>query len=90
MLNPIDFIQLGVAGVAVIVIAYIVDKFLKSQSRRDDSFMNFIQTQEKNFKETIDNHLKEETKSNYYFANTVKELMAYLKGQNNKKCDKIK
>ena len=47
--------------------------------------MNFIQTQEKNFKETIDNHQKEETKSNYYFANTVKELMAYLKGQNNKK-----
>ena len=36
MLNPIDFIQLGVAGVAVIVIVYIVDKFLKSQSRRDN------------------------------------------------------
>ena len=73
-MNPLDFIQLGVAGVAVVVIWLIVQRFLK-----------FVETQENNFKNTIDNHLKESSSASRELASVIKELLDWLKYHNGKK-----
>ncbi|MEM5853845.1 MAG: hypothetical protein QW228_05750 [Candidatus Aenigmatarchaeota archaeon] len=69
-----QFINLGVAGIAVMVIWLIVQRFLQ-----------FVEEQEKNFKNTIDNHLKEFSQSNQRLAEAIKELLDWLKYHNGKK-----
>lgn len=68
-----QFINLGVAGLAVIIIWLIVQKFLQ-----------FVAKQEENFKNTIDNHLDEFSRSNQQLAEVIKELLNWLKFHNGK------
>uniref|UniRef100_A0A7V3JAL9 Uncharacterized protein n=1 Tax=candidate division CPR3 bacterium TaxID=2268181 RepID=A0A7V3JAL9_UNCC3 len=70
-MNLTDFIQLGIGGVLAVIVWLIVQKFLQ-----------FVEFQEKNFKETVDNHLKENSKANQNLASVIKELLDYLKFHN--------
>lgn len=69
-----QFVNLGVAGLAVVIIWLIVQRFLQ-----------FVAEQEKNFKNTIDNHLCEQAKASRQLADTIKELLDWLKFHNGKK-----
>ncbi len=80
-MNPVDFIQLGVAGIAIIVLGLVIKLFLKSQ----DKFVSFMERQETNFKETIDNHLEEHSASNRQLSETIRQLLDWLKYHNGKK-----
>ena len=73
MIELTDFLNLGVAGIAVIIIWLIVQRFLK-----------FVEKQEDNFRNTIDNHLKEHSQSSQNLATAIKELLDYLKWHNGK------
>ena len=80
-MNPLDFAQLGVAGVAVIVLFLVVKEFLK-----------FARKQEESFTEIIKNHLHDSTKTTNKLGKTVKglegtmrELIIFLKNSNGKK-----
>jgi len=53
MINLIDYVQLGVAGVAIVAIVIIVREFLA-----------FVKKQEDNFSELVRNHLEHNTESN--------------------------
>lgn len=53
MINLIDYVQLGVAGVAIVAIVIIVKEFLA-----------FVKKQEDNFSELVKNHLEHNTESN--------------------------
>jgi hypothetical protein len=67
-------IQGGAVGIAILI------AILSFQDRK--SFLRFIEEQEKRFKNTIDNHLKEHSQSNKELAAAVKELLDFLKWQN--------
>ncbi len=78
MVNLIDFIQLGVAGIAIIVI-YMISKL----------FIDFIKVQEENNKKLIQNHLKSETKAKMkmnasfnQLAYSIQELLKWFKNNN--------
>lgn len=75
MIELVEFIQLGVSGVAIIVIFLIVKEFL-----------SFIHKQENNFSDTINNHIKYDTeaknkleKSNEKLTTTIDLLYNFLK-----------
>lgn len=68
-----QFVNLGVAGLAVVVIWLIVQRFLQ-----------FVADQEKNFKNTIDNHLKDFSCSNQRLSEAIKELLEWLRFHNGK------
>ena len=73
-MSLIDFANLGVGIFAIAVLAYLVDKFLK-----------FMERQGENFRDTINNHLKENSSANRDLALTIKELLDYLKHTNSTK-----
>lgn len=80
MVTLIDFIQLGVAGIAIVAI-YLISKM----------FIDFIKIQEENNKRLIENHLKSETKAKNKMdksfdklARTIGELLKWLKNSNGK------
>ena len=79
-MNLIDFAQLGVAGVSLIIILFIVREFLK-----------FLKRQEDNFNEIIKNHLHSDVeaknrleKSHLKLALTIEKLLKWLKKNNSK------
>ena len=72
----------GPVGIALIVLYFVVRNFLRNQKDSQSEFMNFIGKQEESFKDTIDNHLKEQTKANNELASAIKQLFDYLKFQN--------
>jgi len=72
-MNLTDFINLGVGGILAVIIWLIVQRFLK-----------FIEMQENNFKNTVDNHLTENAKASQNLSLVVRELLDYLKSQNGK------
>lgn len=41
-MNLVDFIQLGVAGIAIVVIWFIVKEFLKFTKHQEDNFSDLI------------------------------------------------
>ena len=51
-MNLIDFVQLGVGGIAVVALVIVVKEFLK-----------FLKRQEDNFTEVIKNHLHTDTEA---------------------------
>lgn len=80
MINLIDYIQLGVAGVAVVAMVMIVKEFLK-----------FARKQEDNFSEMIRNHLVHDIesknkleKSHDRLATMIELLIDWLKNNNKK------
>lgn len=84
-MNPIDFIQLGIAGVAIVILYLVVKDSSKSQERRDSKFIEFIGIQESNFKNTIDNHMSKNSDASRQLADTIKELLDWLKYSNGKR-----
>jgi len=83
MLNLIDFIQLGVAGVAIVAIVIIVKGFLQ-----------FVENQEKNFILVVTNHMsdsakamKELEKANRESALAIRLLLEFLKQNGFRKKD---
>lgn len=70
--NLIEYIGGGVAIFAIASIVFIVREFLK-----------FVKFQEKNFKETVDNHLSENATANKDLSIAVRELLDFLKYHNN-------
>jgi len=79
-INLIDFIQLGVAGIAVVAMVIIVKEFLK-----------FARRQEDNFSELIKNHLAHDIesrnqleKSHDKLATMIELLIQWLKNNNRK------
>lgn len=80
MINLIDYIQLGVAGIAVVAIVIIIKEFLK-----------FARKQEDNFSELIKNHLSHDIesknkleKSHDRLATMIELLIDWLKSNNQK------
>jgi len=70
-MNIFDIAQLGIGIFSIGALIYLVPKFLK-----------FMERQEENFRNTINNHLAESTDANRNLANVIKELLDYLKHQN--------
>ena len=70
----------GPIALALVIIYFIVKKFLEAQK----FFIGFIEKQEINFKNTIDNHLDEQAKANNELASAIKALLDYLKYHNGK------
>ena len=75
-----QFINLGVAGLAVVVIWFIVQRFL-----------NFAERQENNFNEIIKNHLNHDIesrnqleKSHDRLATMIEQLIKWLEKNNRK------
>lgn len=81
MINLIDYIQLGVAGIAVVAIVIIVKEFL-----------SFVKKQEDNFSELIKNHLHNDIesrnqleKSHQRLADMIEQLIRWLNHNNRNK-----
>ena len=81
MTTLIDAAQFGVAIFAIAALVFVIVKFLE-----------FMKKQEENFKDTIDNHLKEtserlneNTTVSKNLNKTVEELLKYLRYQNGKR-----
>lgn len=72
-MNVFDIAQLGIGIFSIGALIYLVPKFLK-----------FMERQENNFRETINNHLKDNSQSNQNLASVIKELLDYLKSRNHK------
>jgi len=70
-MNLIDYAQFGVAVFSIAALVYVISKFLK-----------FMEIQERNFKDTIDNHLEAQRKANNELTAAIKELLDFLKWQN--------
>jgi len=68
-----DLTQAGIGIFSVGVLAYLIPKFLK-----------FMERQEENFRQTINNHLKENVEADRILTLTIKELLDYLKAWNGK------
>jgi len=73
-MSILDLAQIGIGTFSIGALIYLIPKFLK-----------FMEKQEESFKQTIDNHLKENIEANRNLTFAVKELLAYLKAYNNKK-----
>jgi len=73
-MNLTDFVQFGVAGVAIVAIVYIVKEFLKNQNKRDKTFMDFIKDEENEFKNTINNHLEGNSKASLQLSENINKL----------------
>ncbi|KKK86475.1 hypothetical protein LCGC14_2762860 [marine sediment metagenome] len=72
-MDPINVAQLGVAGVAVIVLLLVVKEFLKFARKQEDGFTGIIK-----------NHLRHSTKATNKLDKTIQELIIFLKKNNNK------
>jgi len=59
MTNLIDFIQLGVGGIAVVVVWFVVKRFLDSIDKKDKQVMEIVER----FDKTITNHFHEDLES---------------------------
>lgn len=70
-MNPLDYIQLGIAGIALIVIYRIIKEFLC-----------YTKIQEKNFTSIVQNHLKHNTQATSKLEIAITELIIYLKKNN--------
>jgi hypothetical protein len=70
-MNLTDYAQFGVAIFSIAALAYVISKFLK-----------FMEIQERNFKDTIDNHLEAQRKANNELTAAIRELLDFLKWQN--------
>lgn len=81
-LNLVDFIQLGVAGIAVVAIVIIVKEFLKSNREKDEVFIKFIERQEENFSDLVKNHLSHNNEVMEGLKDIIKELYVWLKKNN--------
>lgn len=84
-----NLIQLGIGGVAIGAMVIIVRDVLKRSAEKSAQFMQFINTQQKDFNEMIINHLKHNTeamtrteKSNDRLAQTVTQLLQWLTKNN--------
>lgn len=88
-MNLLDYTEFGVAAFAIAALAFCITKFLK-----------FMERQELNFKDTIDNHLNEsakisgeQLKSAQNLNRAVEELLTFLRysnGRNKKESRKQK
>jgi hypothetical protein len=75
-----EYSQFGIAIFAIAALVFCIVKFL-----------DFMARQEKNFKNTIDNHLdsskksaEDQTKMSHELRSAVKELLQFLRYYNNK------
>ena len=82
MLEVSDYVNLGVAGVAILSSIVIVKAILKSQKEKDHLFLDFIKQQERNFNELVTNHLSDSSKAMRGLEGTIDRLHSWLK--NNK------
>lgn len=79
-INLVDFIQLGVAGIAVVAMVIIVKEFLKSTREKDQQFT-----------EVIKNHLQHDIesrsqleRSHQRLADMIEQLIRWLEHSNHK------
>jgi hypothetical protein len=66
-MNLVDFIQLGVGGIAIVALVIVVKEFLK-----------FLKKQEDNFTEVIKNHLHTDTEAKNQMNNSFTKLTAVI------------
>lgn len=95
-LNPLDFIQLGIAGIALIVLLLVVRDVMKNNkeimnhiAEKDTRFIEFIKKQEDNFNDMTKNHLHADTEaknkleqSNAGLTKVIDQLIRFLEKNN--------
>ena len=80
MINLVDYIQLGVAGIAVIVILLVVKEFLRFTKHQEDNFVSVI----KNHLSESSKIATEQLKSAQNLNKAVEELLTFLRYSNGK------
>lgn len=77
-------IQMGAVGIAIYLI-YANQKKDQLQESKDKRFMEYMQTQEKNFNDLVTNHLKSNSEMMAGVRETLKEVITLLRNHNNRK-----
>lgn len=70
-MNLTDFVPLGTTGIAIVVIWFIVQRFLKSSERRDERFIELIKNDMVHTRKTMED-----------LKDVIKELYFWLKKNN--------
>jgi hypothetical protein len=90
-MSELNFLNLGLAGAALLAMIMVVQYFLKALKERDEKvkerdtlFMNFIAIQQKDFQELVKNHITCNTnsmtnleKSNIRLVDAIQEFIKF-------------
>ncbi len=79
-MNLVDFIQLGIGGVAIVALVIVVKEFLKFMKKQEDNFSDLIKN---HLHDDIDSRNKLE-KSHQRLAMMIEQLIKWLEKSNHK------